>query len=253
MTNAFLFALLFFALGLIFGSFGGMLVGRLPVGEGIGGRSRCPRCLHALGAIELLPVVSYLVQRGRCHHCRRPISVRYPLLELSSAMFFLSAFLWENALLPAIILAPTLWLLSLIAVIDGKTRTIPDVFNLSFLLLVLVYGFIMGTLDWTGPIFMLCFFGVQWILSQGRWIGSGDLFLGFAIGVFLGTWERSLLCLAIAYGIGAIVAVGFLSLGRATRRSIVAFGPFLTLGALLTFFVGDTVLQYLMTGVWGIS
>ncbi|MDO8468637.1 MAG: prepilin peptidase [Candidatus Peribacter sp.] len=240
---------LFAVLGLVFGSFGTVIISRVPAKQHLGGRSRCPRCKHVLGAAELVPLFSYLLLRGRCRHCHRSISIIYPLIELSSACLFVLAIMIGSLPLPSLLLAFSLWLLLLIAIIDAQTQTIHDALNLSFITVAVAHSVAIGRVQIAGALFLALFFGAQWIVSRGRWVGSGDILLGAGIGFLLGGFAPALLCLGLAYVIGAGVAVFLLMTKRATRKSHVPFGPFLAAAALLTIIFGDRILPVIIPGL----
>lgn len=226
-----------------------VLVSRLPAGQHIGGRSRCPRCKHMLGAVELIPVLSYVLLAGKCRHCHRPISCLYPCVELLSALLFVLALFLAKSPLPSLLLALSLWMLLLIAVMDLRTQTIHDALNLSFILFAVAYAVAIGRLEMGGPLLLVFFFGAQWLVSRGRWVGSGDILLGAGIGVLLGGFGSSLLCLGLAYVIGAVVAVFLLLTKRATRKSHIPFGPFLAAATLLMIIFGDRMLPVIVPGL----
>ncbi|ALM10386.1 MAG TPA: hypothetical protein DEB30_01755 [Candidatus Peribacter riflensis] len=241
-------AILFGILGLVFGSFGTVLIARLPAGQHIGGRSRCPRCKHMLGVAELIPLVSYCFLSGRCRHCRRSIGVLYPLIELGSALLFLLALLLVKEALSSLLLALALWLLLLIAVMDARTQSIHDLLNFSLIAFAVAYAVSVGSVQIAAPLLLGAFFGGQWVLSRGRWVGSGDILLGIGVGFLLGDWMRALLCLGLAYILGAMVASYLLLLHKASRKSHIPFGPFLAGAALLTIMFGDRILGLLVPG-----
>lgn len=118
-------------LGAVVGSFANVVIGRLPTGESVvRPPSHCPRCKHRLSPFELIPIISWLVLRGRCRHCKQPISVRYPLVELLFAGVF-AAFAWHwplaETMLAGLIPIAFLAVLLMAAVIDLETYTLPDV------------------------------------------------------------------------------------------------------------------------------
>jgi len=239
---------LFTVLGLVFGSFGTVLVSRIPAGRHIGGRSRCPRCKHVLGVGELIPVMSYVLLAGRCRHCKKSIGPFYPCIELASAGLFLVAFFLDRAPLPALLLAFSLWLMLLIAVIDARTQTIHDALNLSFIIFSVAHAVAIGQLQVAGALLLALFFGAQWLVSRGKWVGSGDILLGAGIGFLLGDWENALLCLGLAYILGATAASYLLLFKKASRKSHIPFGPFLAAAALLTILFGDRMLGLIVPG-----
>ena len=233
-------------LGLTFGSFGSVLIARIPAGQSILGRSRCPHCRHTLRAIELIPIVSYLLQRGRCRHCKRPISPRYILIELAGAGIFVLAFLVSQQVLPTFLLALILWLLLLVSLTDARTRTIPDALSVPLILLAAAYTITQRNFDTIGMLIPPLFFATQWVVSRGRWVGSGDILLAAAGGFLVGSWQSSLLLLGIAYIAGALVASVLLLRGTANRKSTIAFGPFLALATVIVLFFGNQIMGFLL-------
>lgn len=240
-------ALFFLVLGLVLGSFGNVLIVRLPKGESIMGRSHCPRCRKTLGFTELIPILSYILQSGRCRGCEKSISIRYPLVELGSGALFVLASV-RHAFFPhALLLALALWLLLLIALIDAETQTISDLLSVPLVITGFIYGTATGFFPIFGPAIAAGVFGLQWILSRGRWVGSGDIILGVGIGALMGTAPMTLLWLWISYVGGAIVALILLVLRRAHLSSKLPFAPFLAGGAAVTVFFGGWMLE-----AWGI-
>lgn len=239
---------LFAGSGLVFGSFGMVVIARVPAGQHLGGRSRCPRCKHVLGAAELIPLFSYLLLQGRCRHCHRSISIVYPLVELLSAFLFVLAAIIGSSPLPSLLLAFSLWLLLLIAITDMRTHTIHDALNLSFVVISVAHAVAVGRMQISGSLLLVLFFGVQWFVSGGRWVGSGDILLGAGIGFLLGGWDKALLCLGLAYILGAFVAIYLLTTKRATRKSHIPFGPFLAVSAVIVLVFGERLLDVLLRG-----
>jgi len=193
--------------------------------------------------VELIPIVSFLWLRGRCAHCRKPISLQYPVVEAASALLFVLALRIAEDPVMAVVIALILWLLLLITVIDAHTRMIPDILNLPLLILCVAQAIFAGHIDIMGPLVLGAFFGGQWLVSKGKWVGSGDILLAVSIGLLLGGLSRSLFCLALAYIIGGVVASILLFMGTADRRSHIAFAPFLTAATLLTLLFGDVLLR----------
>ncbi len=220
-----------------------MVLARTEPGDSLGGRSRCPHCTKTLGIVELIPLVSYLVQRGKCRGCGARIALWYPLLELFGAGTFLTGWAWTDAWMPALSLGLVFWAMGVIVIADLRAQMIPDVLTgllaLGALLLhapdALVSALIAGAVGGG-------FLGMQWLVSKGRWVGSGDVLLVTALGIFVGRWEYVVVALGLAYMIGAVFAGGLLlSRGSAARHMHIPFGPFLVAGALLTFIAGEQV------------
>jgi leader peptidase (prepilin peptidase) / N-methyltransferase len=234
-------AALIFVLGVIFGSFGNVLIYRLPKNESIGGRSRCPHDGQPLATWDLVPIISYLILRGRCRRCSEKISLQYPLVELASGGLFLIAWSLTDAVSATIFLAFSLWLLLLMGVIDAQTQTIPDVLNFPFVLFAMAYGFFSGTLEPLAPLLTCTFFGLQWAVSRGKWVGSGDIILAAGVGALAGTVPRAFFLLTVTYVIGAVIALILLATGRKTHKDALAFVPFLAIGTLCTLLFADDV------------
>lgn len=240
----------FFVAGAAMGSFGNVLIARVPDDESIGGRSRCPKCLRVLRALELIPVASWLWLRAKCSSCRSPISAQYPLVEIASMLLFGCALLIAKAhLMVAIPLALALWLLLLISVIDAKTMGIPDLLSAPFIALAILATFVRaGSVDLLAPLLGFAFFGGQWALSRGYWVGSGDIVLSVGIGFLLGSWQLMLMCLLLSYILGAFVALWLLAFKRVRRGDHLPFGPFLAAAAFLTLLFGPYALPFF--GFW---
>ena len=125
---------------------------------------------------------------------------------------------------------------------DTRTGFIPDALSIPFLAIAALYGFLTGTQPLAAALLAAVFFGFQWLLSRGRWIGSGDILLGVGIGFLMGDVPRLLLVLAFAYIAGACIAVFLLLRGRADHSRVVPLGPLLTGGTLITLVYGDRLL-----------
>ncbi len=196
--------------------------------------------------MDLIPVVSFVALGGRCRYCRKPISWQYPFVELGSALLFVLAFVHEpSSLGAAVLLAFGLWLLLLIAVFDGRTGFIPDALSLPLLAIGIAYAYVTGYQPWIALVICGGFFLAQWIVSRGRWVGSGDVILGAGIGALVCTWQQALLVLLIAYVTGALFALSLLLRHRKTLDSALAFGPFLAGAGMVTALWGNVILQRL--------
>ena len=133
--------LFLFLIGAAFGSFGNVLIYRVPRGEALDGRSHCPHCNHTLGILDLFPLLSFFVLRAKCRYCRAPISWQYPVVELVSALLFLSTSLLPGLTFVQMLLAGfSLWILLLIAIIDAQTQGIPDLLNIPLLVFTGMYS-----------------------------------------------------------------------------------------------------------------
>ncbi len=228
-------------IGVCFGSFGNVLIERLPSGESILGRSRCDGCRRVLLPFELIPLLSWVLLRGRCRTCKERISLRVPLLEIVSGFLGVIALAHANEVLwIAIPFFLALWSLLLIAIIDLRTQTIPDILTFVAFVSALVYQwFSFHTIPAFAPVLSAAFFAVQWLVSRGRWVGMGDVLLAAACGMLVGTPAGALWLLLIAYAFGASIAITLLALGKLKRRDMIPFGPFLVFAAYCVLLLGE--------------
>ncbi|MDP3762937.1 MAG: prepilin peptidase [bacterium] len=222
-------------LGTIFGSFANVVILRLGTGERVlTGRSRCFSCGRELRWFELIPLASFFVQRGRCRRCFSKISWQYPLVEFLMGLLFLFVYLkWDSVWW---VLAWWLWmvfLMVILAVYDLKHKILPDKYNYLF---VISGAFnIFGNFSFWSLAPALFLF-LLWFFSSGRWMGLGDAKFMAAAGLFL-SWPGSLTALLVAFWTGALGGLALLAAGRAVSlKSEIAFGPFLALGTLVSFF-----------------
>jgi len=254
-------SLIVFALGASFGSFLNVVVYRLPANLSIlWPPSRCPQCLHKLGKQENIPVLGWLWLKGRCRHCRSPISVRYPIVEAITGVLFLLVF-WTYGFSVQTLgyWAFLSWLLVL-SLIDLDTMTLPNSLTQSGLVAGLVFQGTAGFLQASQPagLSRQLMSGIAaavlglWLLEIIAFVGSivfgqaamggGDAKLAAMMGAWLG-WKYLLLSGFIACAVGAFAGGGALALGLLDRRQPMPFGPFLALGAGLTIFLGEAILS----------
>ena len=262
--------LVIFILGAVIGSFLNALIWRLSVGESVAhGRSYCTVCHHVLSAKDLIPLISFFLLRRMCRYCKEPISWRYPVIEATSGILFVLAytiflqnasegFLYSIALaqnIPEIgVLMRDWFFLSVLLVLfvyDLRWTLLPDSVTLPAIGIGLVLQFIFSPdqILWylVAGLVGAVFFGAQYIVSRGIWVGGGDIRLGALMGVMLG-WPGVLIALFISYIVGALVALVLLALKRANRKSAIPFGPFLCGATALVLLYGDTL--YAMIRTW---
>lgn len=248
------FHLIIFILGLIVGSFLNCLVYRLPKGESfLKGRSRCPKCKHELVWQDLIPVFSFLILRGRCRYCHQKISLQYPIIEMATGLIFLLIFIQfpvsnlQDFINLGFILSISSFLIVIFAY-DFKHYLIPDKVVYPAILITFIYQFFkslrFGTLTPLLSAFLAsAFFLMIFLVSQGRWMGLGDVKLAFLIGLFL-SWPKILVALFLAFFIGAIIGVGLIIAHKKTLKSEVPFGPFLVGGTFIALFWGNIIIDY---------
>jgi prepilin signal peptidase PulO-like enzyme (type II secretory pathway) len=231
-------------LGLVFGSFGNVILCRMPDDKSMRGRSHCPHCNRTLTPVELIPLLSFIIQLRRCKGCGVIISWQYPLVEIAGMLLFIGAgVLVSYSFFPALALALALWSMLIIGIIDARTQMIPDVLTLTLAIAAIVYHLLLNNFELTGAFLGFIFFGLQWVASRGRWVGSGDILLAVAIGLLLGSWQSVVVMLMAAYIIGALLVSVLLGLGAMKRTDHIAFGPFLVIGAFFALLFGQGILE----------
>jgi len=231
-------------LGLAVGSFLNVVITRVPDGQSVfRPRSKCPTCEIEFSRRDRIPVLSWLLLHGRCRGCRSPITVRYPIVELVTAIAWAGlatyALMCDALGLLPLMLCTSAILISLF-VIDLDHRRLPD--PLTFLMYpVVTIGFTIDGLvtgNWPigsaliGAAIWLLPIGGIWLLSGGRGMGMGDVKLAPALGLILGWVSVGSAAVGLVSGwlIGGVVAIVLILVGRARSGSAIAFGPFLIAG-----------------------
>jgi leader peptidase (prepilin peptidase) / N-methyltransferase len=239
-------------LGLAFGSFLTLAIHRIPAGESlVRPRSRCPGCGAPLRNVDNVPVISWMLLRGRCRSCGRRISAVYPLTELASAGLFVAAALVFDDMWAAALLAPFLALLVAISVIDLRTKKIPN--RLVYPACLVAAGWIVvadlsgSDLDAIRAGLGFLAFGIGLLaiaLISPRGMGMGDVKLAALIGLVLGSLGLRYVAVAAAAGvaIGGVASVIALLAG-AGRKTRIPFGPFLAAGAAVATFAGGVIAE----------
>ena len=213
--------------------------------------SACPACGHRIGALENVPVLSYLTLRGRCRSCKSGISARYPLVELTTAI--LSACVgWRFGVSLAGAAALVFcWCLIALALIDFDTQLLPDAITLPLVWAGLLFN-LGGALTDIGSALTgaaagyLSLWCVYWLfkLATGReGMGYGDFKLLAAIGAFLG-WQMLPLVILLSSVVGAALGIFLIVLARRGREVPMPFGPYLAVAALVALFVGNDLTRH---------
>lgn len=242
-----LFYSLLFILGLVLGSFLSVLIHRIHTNEKgiIFGSSMCPKCNKKLGPLELIPLISYLLQRGKCKKCKKHIPWHYPVLELSTGLLFVAIAL--AGLTPLALFVAYGLILVFIFFFDLLYQEIPDIIMIPSIILAVAGTFLPGTIGFLdglyGTLALTLFFLAQIIISKGKWLGGGDLRIGAFMGFVLGL-KLTVLAAFFGYLVGAIISVGLLATGKADRKTMIAFGPFLVIGTLIALFYGQQLADW---------
>ena len=238
-----------FIIGLCFGSFANVIIYRVPRGISIvKPRSACTACGKTLGAVDLLPVLSWLFLRGKCRACGAKISPQYPLVELMCAVLFVAMFMHSPTLsfLPLAVFA---FVLLTISFIDAYTQEIPDGLIITGAVAGILWiasghlthwqDALLGVIAGAVPLFVID--RLTLIILKKDGFGFGDVKLMAMVGLFLG-WRMVFLAFFIAFVLGAIFAVYLIASGKAKRESYMAFAPFLCIGTLTAFWFGEWLL-----------
>lgn len=249
-------------LGLIVGSFLNVLTQRMGTGVNLGGRSACDACGKQLRWYHLIPVVSWIVLRGRCGFCGTRLSVQYPLVELLTGGVFAIVGSIGLPLIPLVFALSGFSLLIAISVYDIHHTIIPDGWSYAFGAFALLFSFSLlppgSSIEWvilllSGPAIAFPLWAL-WFVSRGTWMGLGDAKLALGIGWLLGPYW-GLMALLGGFIIGAVVSVVILlplpymlrtlalhstyfgALPRGfTMKSEVPFGPFLACSCFLIWY-----------------
>jgi leader peptidase (prepilin peptidase)/N-methyltransferase len=263
----------FLLLGLLIGSFLNVAIVRVPRGRSIvSPPSHCPRCKSSIKFYDNIPIISFLMLRGKCRNCGEPISWRYPLIELMNGLFYA----WiVNEFRPggeAFLMMAFCSSLIVITFIDVDFQIIPDTITLPGMLLgVSVAPFFMSpladplpfNLDQLLPhmwpylksflnavIGLLCgalpLLAIGWVWERLRHVeamGGGDVKLMGMVGSFLG-WKGALLTIMIGAFVGSLVGLTLIVLKRHRMDRVIPFGPFLALGAVATAFYGSEIIAW---------
>ena len=236
--------------GLLIGSFLNVVAHRLPRGESLlRPRSRCPQCQTQLRAIDNVPVVSWVLLRGRCHHCGTSISARYPIVELATGALYVAVVASQDDAVRIVLGLLLVTALVPITLIDLELRLIPNLItgpaaaaavvaiaalDPDFLPEALIAGAAAGG-----------FFLLAAVLYP-RGMGMGDVKLAGMLGLYLGKAVAPAIFIALIAGVAVGAAVIARKGAKEGRKTAVPFGPFLALGGIIAFFAGaDLVDAYL--------
>ncbi len=233
--------------GLGIGSFINAAVLRLNASQSLLGRSQCPQCGHVLAWYTLIPVASYLALRGQCLYCGKRIAPHYLVVEVITAtLFVLAGLFYMDQPLQLALVTFTSAVCVAIFLSDYLFYTIPDAISLPALVVVTIAQWLVGT-----PWYMILLgiavgsgvFAVQFLLSRGRWVGSGDIRFGAMIGAAV-AWPNIVLTLFIAYVGGALIAIPLLLRKQKKMNDALPFGTFLAIACIVTLFFGQHIMQW---------
>ena len=234
------------ALGALIGSFLNVVIHRVPLGESIvSPGSRCPECGTDIAPWDNIPVISWLVLRGRCRHCGAPISARYPAVELLTAVAFAAVAAARGVDDDLVLQLPLVAILIAVAGIDLEHRIVPN----RILVPAAVYGVAAGAVVMTDDLPELLIAGAGAFtamlliaLAYPRGMGMGDVKLAGVMGLYLGL--SVVPALFIGFLSGTVVGVAMIAReGSQARKKGVPFAPFLALGGLVALLVGPELIE----------
>ncbi len=289
--------ILFGVFGLLFGSFAGATVWRLrsrqllqdaEAGENISAvekkqvrflaekrsisddRSRCLQCGHELAWYDLIPLVSWLARKGKCHYCKKHIGWFEPLIEIGVAVFFVVSWLfWPYGLDTGFeALRFMLWLaagigLAILFAYDAKWFLLPDRVSFTVIALGVLTALLVAweqnfTVDIimsiAGAVLLLSgFYLAIYILSKGAWIGFGDVKLGLGLALLLADWQLAILAFFMANLIGTLILLPLMLIGKVKRGSHIPFGPMLIAGWFIAGIFGHQIIGWYLSIALGVS
>jgi leader peptidase (prepilin peptidase)/N-methyltransferase len=236
-----------FVFGVCIGSFLNVLIYRVPLGLSfIKGFSVCPACGERVMPLDLVPILSYILLRGKCRYCKAAISIRYPVVELLTGVLALAACLFYGYTLAAIAAFGIWCLLAVISFIDLEHTIIPNGMVIALAALSVVFA-VFSFNDITLLARIIGFFSVSFpmffiaMLIRDAF-GGGDVKLSAVCGFLLG-WQMALLAIFIAILLGGCQGMYIKYIKRAGNKHI-AFGPYICLGVFIAFIWGEEILRW---------
>jgi len=244
--------ILIFILGLIVGSFCNVCIYRIPKNESIiYPTSHCPKCRTTIKPVDNIPLLSYILLKGRCRNCGSKISIQYPIVELLTGMIYLIIYLIYGLSIQSLIYIILSSALIIIAFIDLNEQIVPDVISLPGIGVGLILSFFvpylsfinsaLGVVVGGGIILIIALVGSMIFKKEA--MGGGDVKLAAMIGAFLG-WRYTIISLFLGFFLGALAGI-FLVLSKIkSKEDMVPFGPFIALGSLITLLWGEKIIAW---------
>ncbi len=253
-----------FLVGLALGSFLNVVIYRIPAGEGIVIKpSHCMKCGKRIKFYDLIPVLSYIILRGKCRHCGDKFSIQYPLVELLTGLLLVGIYHWFGWAAPVHTLAIMVLTAMFIAVffIDLKHYIIPNEIIVFGLVSGLIFAGLKGInfanpviYDWNflkdaGLGFVVGLLTFLLIVVVGEWLmkaeamGMGDVKLMGVVGLFLGL-KLTVLSMMLAFIVGSVVSIFLLATRIKGRKDQIPFGPFIVMGSMAAAFWGNDILSW---------
>src|SRR4030065_1152172 len=238
--------------GAMIGSFLNVCICRLPKEESIvKPGSHCPRCKTPIRFYDNIPLMSYLLLRGKCRYCQASISIQYPIIEAITALSSFFLFITFGVSLSFIYYFSFVAALIAITVIDLYHQIIPDVISLPGIVIGLLgslvipqitfWSSLIGVISGGGSLFLVATV-YQWLFKR-EGMGGGDVKLLAMIGAFLG-WKAVILTILLSSLIGSITGIIIMVVKGKDFKYAIPFGPFLSLGAMISLFYGESIINW---------
>lgn len=244
-------AFLAFIFGACIGSFLNVCIYRLPMSKSIvSPPSSCPNCGYRLKWYDNIPVLSYMMLRGKCRECARPISIRYPLVEAMAGLFAFTVCLKYGLTIEALIYFTFIAVLLVVTFIDLDHQIIPDVISLPGIPIFLLLSiFFIPEMSWIDALFgIIAGGGSLWLvaflyelITKKEGMGGGDIKLLAMIGALIG-WQGVLFTIFVASIIGTFAGIILMLQASKGMKFAVPFGPFLSMGAIAYIFFGPELI-----------
>lgn len=235
-------------IGLCIGSFLNVCIFRIPLEESISfPASHCFKCDYKLRWYDLIPVVSYILIRGKCRNCKEKISIQYPLIEIGNGLLYMAVFYKFEYSIDTIKFMILVSLMIVIGMIDFKTKYVYTITTSVGVVIGIIFCIINWIITKDFPVnnligAMVGFIPIWLIIITTHGMGEGDADIALLCGIFLGG-KLTALMIFIAIILGGIVAGVILALKPKDKKAEIAFGPYLVMGSLISLFFGNQLLN----------
>jgi leader peptidase (prepilin peptidase)/N-methyltransferase len=244
--------MLIFVLGLIVGSFSNVCIYRIPKNESIiFPASHCPKCSSPIKPVDNIPLLSYILLKGRCRNCKSKISIQYPIVELLTGLIYLTIYLIYGLSIQTLVYIILSSALIIIAFIDLNEEIVPDVISLPGIVIGFIISFFVPYISFVnsalgvlvgGGIILIIGLGGSVIFKKEA-MGGGDVKLAAMIGAFLG-WRYIIISLFLGFFLGALAGIILIMSKIKSREDAVPFGPFIVLGSFITLLWGERIISW---------
>ena len=244
--------IIIFILGLVVGSFSNVCIYRIPRNESIiYPASHCPKCLNKIKPFDNMPLLSFILLKGRCRHCKNKISIQYPMVEFLTGLIYLIIYLVYGLSIQTLIYILLSSALIIIAFIDLNEQIVPDIISLPGIGVGFILSFFVPYIAWiNSALGVLVGGGIILIIGltgslifKKEAMGGGDVKLAAMIGAFLG-WRYIAISLFLGFFLGALTGIFLIMAKIKSREDAVPFGPFIVLGSFITLFWGEKIIYW---------